>query len=140
MKKIKQNKSIFIFLILLFVGYTYFVYTKGTDRINSPEMSESAIKGRTLWQENNCTACHQIYGLGGYLGPDLTNVYRRYKDGTKVFFNAGKGSMPKYNFNDTEQENLLEFLKSVNRSGNFPNDSVIETWYGDVEIINGNNE
>ncbi len=134
MREIKQNKSIFLFLILLFVGYTYFVYTEGTENVNSPEMNESAIKGRMLWQDNNCSACHQIYGLGGYLGPDLTNVYRRYKDGTKGFFNAGKGSMPKYNFNDTEQENLLEFLKSVNRSGNFPNENVIETWYGDVEI------
>jgi len=133
MKKIKQNKSIFIFLILLFVGYTYFVYTKGTDRINSPEMSESAIKGRTLWQENNCTACHQIYGLGGYLGPDLTNIYRKYGDGTKGFFNAGKGSMPKYTFTAEEQDNLLEFLKSVNESGNRRPD-VIETWYGDLEI------
>jgi nitric oxide reductase subunit C len=134
MREIKQNKSVFLFLILLFIGYTYFVYTEGTENVNSPEMNESAIKGRILWQENNCTACHQIYGLGGYLGPDLTNVYRRYGDGTKGFFNAGKGVMTKYNFTDKEQEYLLEFLKSVDESGNFPNKNVIETWYGDVEI------
>jgi len=134
MKETKQNRTIFLLLTSLFIGYTYFVYTKGTENINSLEMSESAIKGRQLWQDNNCSACHQIYGLGGYLGPDLTNVYRRYKDGTKGFFNAGKESMPKYHFNEEEQDNLLEFLKSVNKSGDSPNDSVIQTWYGDVKI------
>ena len=41
--------------------------------------------------------------------------------------------MPKYNFTNEEQDNLLEFLKSVNESGNRRPD-VIETWYGDVEI------
>ena len=29
---------------------------------------------RTLFNQFNCTACHQFYGLGGYMGPDLTNV------------------------------------------------------------------
>ena len=37
-------------------------------------MNKEAITGKVLYQKYNCTACHQIYGLGGFLGPDLTIV------------------------------------------------------------------
>jgi len=43
--------------------------------VGTVSFSEKALQGQQLWQQNNCFSCHQIYGLGGYLGPDLTNVY-----------------------------------------------------------------
>ena len=134
MNEQKQNLSVFIILILLFTVHTYTVYTSGTENINPTRMNTSAIKGKALWQKNNCTSCHQIYGLGGYLGPDLTNVYSRYGDGVKSFLNAGIESMPVYSFSDQEQQDLLEFFKSLNESGFYPNKDVEKTWYGNIKI------
>lgn len=39
-------------------------------------LSEPAIRGRELWYANACQVCHQVYGNGGFLGPDLTNAAR----------------------------------------------------------------
>ncbi|MCH7870146.1 MAG: c-type cytochrome, partial [Planctomycetes bacterium] len=39
-----------------------------------------AKSGLAIWRENNCQACHQIYGYGGFLGPDLTNLMDRRPD------------------------------------------------------------
>ena len=135
MNEHKHKVLIFKILILLFTIHTFIVYNSGTN-INSIMMSSGALKGKALWQKNNCTACHQIYGLGGYLGPDLTNVYSRYGDGVKSFLNAGIESMPVYSFSDSEQKNLLEFFKSLNESGFYPNKDVEKTWYGNIKIRN----
>ncbi|MCC7298300.1 MAG: cytochrome c [Bacteroidia bacterium] len=77
-----------------------------------------ARKGKMVWQKYNCNACHQIYGLGGYLGPDLTNVtsIRNTKQLT-AFIKSGTKSMPVLNLTDTEIECLIEFLKNVNSTG-----------------------
>ncbi len=95
--------------------------TKGS---TAPLMSQKAIEGEVIWQENNCTACHQLYGLGGYLGPDLTNIISDPRKGpayAKAFFNSGVKSMPLFNFSDDEKESLVQFLKHVDRTGYYPN-------------------
>ena len=79
-----------------------------------------------MWQENNCTACHQIYGLGGYLGPDLTNIASNPDKGldyAKAFFNSGIKSMPKFHFSDEEKVHLATFLKEIDQTGYYPNKS-----------------
>lgn len=87
-------------------------------------MSKEAIQGQELWQKNNCASCHQIYGLGGYLGPDLTNVYSNPKKGPnyiKAFLNSGVKMMPKFKFSETEKDQIVEFLKQVDATGIYPN-------------------
>ncbi len=36
--------------------------------------------GQTLFQKNDCVACHQINGIGGTAGPDLTYVGAKHTD------------------------------------------------------------
>lgn len=86
-------------------------------------MADDAVAGEVLWQKHNCASCHQLYGLGGYLGPDLTNAVSNPAKGeefVKAYFNSGAGAMPVFNFNEEEQENLLTFLKHVDKTGYYP--------------------
>jgi nitric oxide reductase subunit C len=87
-------------------------------------MSDAAIEGEILWQNNNCVSCHQFYGLGGYLGPDLTNVISHKSKGPKyvrAFINSGVKSMPKFEFSEEEKENIVQFLTYVDKTGIYPN-------------------
>jgi len=117
-----RNRVIILVLVFTFIIYNYFVYSIGTEN-TGPNLSANALKGQTLWQENNCWTCHQLYGLGGYLGPDLTNITSNPLKGEnyiKGFINSGVKSMPKYNFSETEKEELIAFLKAVDQTGYFP--------------------
>jgi len=103
--------------------YNSILYNKEIAMKKSNPMSEAALEGEKIWQENNCTACHQIYGLGGYLGPDLTNIISNPKKGKKYakgMFNSGIKSMPKFNFSKQEKEHLAEFLEHIDKTGHYP--------------------
>lgn len=101
------------------------------------KMSKEAIAGEQLWQDNNCVACHQLYGLGGYLGPDLTNVISHPDKGpvyVKAFINSGISSMPKFNFNKKESNQIVAFLNHVDETGIYPNKKAEFASNGWVEI------
>ncbi len=110
-------------LIATFALYNYIVYhTDGYVKVEA--MSPMAVEGQELFQRNRCWSCHQLYGLGGYLGPDLTNVYSDEKKGPlyiKAFLNSGVKSMPQFTFNEAEKEALVEYLKHVDQTGIYPN-------------------
>lgn len=105
-------------------------------------LNEKAIKGQKLWQKYNCSACHQIYGLGGYLGPDLTNIVSNPNKGpdyVKAFLNSGVKVMPKFNFTKEEKDEIVEYLKFVDSSGFFPNKNYDINILGWVKIKMKNN-
>lgn len=61
-----------------------------------------------------------MYGLGGYLGPDLTNVISvKGKNNNYILaiIKSGSIQMPSFNLSDVEKINLIEFLKSTDASG-----------------------
>jgi nitric oxide reductase subunit C len=81
---------------------------------------KEAADGRLVWQKYNCQSCHQFYGLGGYLGPDLTNIISKEGKGEAVIralIKSGTKQMPSYSMEEEEIRLLLEFLKSTDASG-----------------------
>lgn len=103
-------------MVTVFLCYTFYLYASLP--VKNYTSNEAVSKGKLVWQEKNCGACHQIYGLGGYLGPDLTNEYSlRSTDFIKVFLNDGTPTMPKFNLSEQEMSNLLSFLKNTDASG-----------------------
>lgn len=106
---------LFICLLLLYTIYTLYVYQISYHPISN----EHASKGKQLWQAKNCNSCHQLYGLGGYLGPDLTHIYsRRNEAQIKAFLKVGSNVMPDFKLTDEEMEHIIAFLKQVDKSGN----------------------
>lgn len=131
------NRLVLGVLLCVFITYNNVLYTKDTAGCSAPLMTKEALKGEHLWQENNCTACHQLYGLGGYLGPDLTNIVsnpNKGKEYAKAFFNSGVKSMPEFNFTEEEKEALVSFLKHVDRTGSYPNRDAEFSYSGWVSI------
>ncbi len=109
---------VFILLFVAFVIYSFVVYTKGTDKYISYSLAEQTQinKGKDLFQKHNCISCHQLYGLGGYLGPELTTAWsdkHRGEPYMRAFLMAGGSRMPKYNFNEDEINSLLSYLRYV---------------------------
>ena len=112
----KQKFVVFSVLCIGFLTYTSFLYTHLPNP--NPSFSSSEAKGKALWQKHNCTACHQIYGLGGYLGPDLTNEYSlRGPMFIHIFLQSGNTTMPNYHLSEAEIQELTDYLKSVDQSG-----------------------
>lgn len=125
----KPYLYVIVILLATFGLYNYVVYnTEGY--IAAEKLSPQAVKGQQLFQSNRCWSCHQLYGLGGYLGPDLTNVYSDEKKGPlyiKAFLNSGVKSMPQFNFDEEEKDAIVEYLKQVDETGIYPNyDAEIE--------------
>ncbi|WKW47166.1 cytochrome c [Myroides sp. JBRI-B21084] len=119
----KKYVGILLVLLTLFFIYNFHIYT---DKENYADvvLTQKALRGQHLWYKNNCNSCHQIYGLGGYLGPDLTNIYsfRNQNDAyLKILFNSGIKTMPLFDFNEQEKEELVQFLKEIDQTGHSPN-------------------
>jgi nitric oxide reductase subunit C len=112
---------IFSALCVLFLIYSFSIYMMPMrDSKNYAHNSELASQGRLTWQKYNCQACHQLYGLGGYLGPDLTNVYSAKGKGAAwitAIVRSGVRQMPQFNLTEKEEAELVEFLKSTDASG-----------------------
>ena len=80
-------------LVVIFLFYSFYLYSSLP--VKGKTVSEETSKGKLVWQQYNCNACHQVYGLGGYLGPDLTNIYSRKGPAyIKAFLQSGIATMP----------------------------------------------
>jgi nitric oxide reductase subunit C len=110
--------AIALTLFFLYVSYSFLVYTEGTreDIALSPEEKAAVAKGKSIYQQYNCQSCHQLYGLGGYLGPDLTTAYsdeNRGKPYMKALLESGGNRMPNFHFSKEEIDQLIAYLKYV---------------------------
>ncbi len=102
-------------LVVCFVFQTGLVYT---DRKSSVLLDEQAVAGRQLWMQNNCQACHQLHGFGGFLGPDLTNAAARLdRDLFGARLALGQGQMPAFEMDSGEVEALWSFLEAMDQTG-----------------------
>jgi nitric oxide reductase subunit C len=111
----------FTLLFISYVAYSIIVYTKGTEKSFSYSTAEwqKINQGKDLFQQYNCTACHQLYGLGGFLGPELTTAYSDKLRGElymKTFLKNGGLRMPNFHFKDNEIDAIISFLKYVDTS------------------------
>lgn len=96
-------------------------------------MADEARYGQQLFQDYNCIACHQFYGLGGYMGPDLTNVIsNRGEAYSRAFIAAGTQRMPNFNLSDDETGALIAFLAFVDQTGTYPPENYDLRWTGVV--------
>jgi nitric oxide reductase subunit C len=127
-----HRRLIFFSLSGLFVLQTFLTWSTSTA---VPEgmgtMDEQALRGRTLFNQFNCTACHQFYGLGGYMGPDLTNVTSEKGAAfAKALIMHGSATMPALGVSDAQADDLVAYLEAMAASGTYPIRSFNPTPYG----------
>lgn len=112
--------KIWLTLAGMYLAYSVAVYVKSDSQTNNISPSDKVVKGWHLWQANNCHTCHQLYGLGGYMGPDLTNIASDSTKGypyMKTFIKSGSAKMPNFHLSDEETDEIIEFLQWVDKSG-----------------------
>lgn len=107
-----------VFFVLLFLALTFDTTKELPKRDNRANLTEGAIKGKHLWEVNNCIGCHTLLGEGAYFAPELGNVYtRRGPEFIKAWIQSmptgapGRRQMPNFGLNDEELDNLVEFFK-----------------------------
>ena len=113
----RQRALLFIGLLSAFAVQTALIYSDDTGE-RTPPLSLSAQNGKKVWLENNCQSCHQIYGFGGFLGPDLTNRGANFPAAAlKGLLAAGPGAMPQIFIDDQESRDLAAFFRELKITG-----------------------
>jgi len=104
--------------VLLSAFLCYSIYIYATLPASKETVSKESANGKLLWQKYNCNACHQVYGLGGFLGPDLTNSWTLKGPAfINAFLKNGTGIMPNFHLSDNEITAFLAYLKNIDASG-----------------------
>ncbi|MEZ4462509.1 MAG: cytochrome c [bacterium] len=90
------------------------------ERSNEDKLDASVIRGKEIWEENNCMGCHTLMGEGAYYAPELTKVVERrgetwirtfIKDPAAMY--PGQRQMVKYDFTDDQITDVIAFLRWV---------------------------
>lgn len=121
-----QAKAFFLFgtavCSIVFVALTVDTFRKIPAQTNSEELSKMVIKGKHLFEQNNCMGCHTLFGEGAYYAPELTKVYERrgeafihamLTDPQKMY--PGERKMTKYDFSEEDKKSLIAFFRWVGR-------------------------
>jgi nitric oxide reductase subunit C len=77
----KQARAFFLggtlVTFLIFIGLTIFSFSKENDQTNHENLTAEVVRGKEIWESNNCMGCHTILGEGAYYAPELTKVIDR---------------------------------------------------------------
>jgi len=77
----KQARAFFlggtVVTFLIFIGLTVYSLGEAQDQSHSENMTEAVVRGKHIWEKNNCMGCHTLMGEGGYYAPELTKVVDR---------------------------------------------------------------
>jgi nitric oxide reductase subunit C len=117
----KQARAFFlggtVVTFLIFIGLTIFSFSKSQDQTNHEGITEQVVRGKVLWEENNCMGCHTILGEGAYYAPELTKVLDRRGEGyvkavlmSPVPWNPNGRKMVAYGFTQEEADDLIAFF------------------------------
>lgn len=123
-----------VFFFLVFLALTYQTEQSYSERTNQDQMNESVVRGKLVWEQNNCIGCHSLLGEGAYFAPELGNVFQRRggEAGFKPFLLAwmkmqplgvsGRRAMPQFHLTDQEVDDMAEFLKWTSKidTNNWP--------------------
>ena len=107
-----------VFFILLFLALTFQTHQAWPELSKPENITPAVVRGKQIWEDNNCIGCHTLLGEGAYYAPELGNVYaRRGPEFIKIWMQVqptgapGRRQMPQFNLSEPDVEALIEFLK-----------------------------
>ncbi len=117
----KQARAFFlggtVVTFLIFIGLTIFSFSKAQDQTNHGAITDQVVRGKELWESNNCMGCHSILGEGAYYAPELTKVIDRRGVGyikavlmAPVPWQPNGRKMVAYGFSEKEADDLVAFF------------------------------
>ena len=110
-----------IVCFLIFLGLTWDTLSRGVpEQTNAENLTDAVVRGKKLFDENNCMGCHTILGEGAYYAPELTKVIERKGEAyCKVVLTTTEPWAPRgrkmvaYAMTDQEAEDVVAFLKWI---------------------------
>lgn len=106
----------------IFLALTADTLAQVPARSHEDAMTAEVVRGKDLWDHNNCMGCHTLLGEGGYYAPELTKVVdRRGKEWMKAFLKDPNGMFPgqrrmvQYKFTPQEIDELIAFFDWVGK-------------------------
>ncbi len=117
----KQARAFFLggtlVTFLIFIGLTVYSLSEAQDQTNYENITEQVVRGKNLWDSNNCMGCHTLLGEGGYYAPELTKVIERRGEGyikavlmTPVPWEPNGRKMVAYGFSEEEAQDIIAFF------------------------------
>lgn len=107
-----------LFFILLFLALTFQTERDFPKYDNRANLTDQVVRGKKIWETNNCIGCHTLLGEGAYFAPELGNVYtRRGPEFIKFWIKnqptntPGRRQMPNFHLTDQQLDDLVAFLK-----------------------------
>ena len=77
----KQARAFFLggtlVTFLIFIGLTVYSLSEANDQTNQENLTAEVVRGKEIWESNNCMGCHTLLGEGAYYAPELTKVVDR---------------------------------------------------------------
>ena len=107
-----SKKIMLAVLVASYAFQTGLVYSDDVDLV----LSDDAVEGRKLFHDGACQVCHQLWGQGGFLGPDLTNAASRVDETRLVsLLTIGSGQMPAFDYDERQVAYMRAFLEEIDR-------------------------
>lgn len=114
---ILARKILIFALLAAFAIQGTLIYSDGVAK-GHPMLTELEGRGRQVFLAHNCYACHQIYGFGGFLGPDLTNVAQRLpRARLDELMTRGSLQMPAFHLPADDIDAIEAYLRAIDRTG-----------------------
>jgi len=77
----KQARAFFLggtlVTFLVFILLTVYSLSASNDQTNHENLTDAVVRGKEIWESNNCMGCHTLLGEGAYYAPELTKVVDR---------------------------------------------------------------
>jgi len=120
----KQARAFFlggtVVTFLIFIGLTIFSLSKAQDQTHEENLTEAVIRGKDLWDHNNCMGCHTLMGEGAYYAPELTRVIERKGEGyvkavsmSETPWKVTGRQMVAYNMSNEDADDLVAFFEWI---------------------------
>lgn len=107
---------------LVFIGLTIYSFMPKNDQTNYGDINAQVVKGKEIWESNNCMGCHTILGEGAYYAPELTKVIdRRGEAYVKAVLMSKEPWQPRgrkmvaYGMSEADAESVIAYFKWVGK-------------------------
>jgi nitric oxide reductase subunit C len=107
---------------LIFIGLTIYSFLPSNDQSNYGNIDQQVVRGKELWESNNCMGCHTILGEGAYYAPELTKVVDRRGEGyikavlrSPVPWSPNGRKMVAYKMSQEDADAMVAYFKWIGK-------------------------
>jgi len=106
----------------IFIGLTVYSFMPRNDQTNYNKIDKNVVRGKQIWEANNCMGCHTILGEGGYYAPELTKVIDRRGEGyvkavlmSPIPWSPNGRKMVAYKMSEADAEAVVAYFKWIGK-------------------------